>query len=59
METPTVDSVLADPCVSRELKEVLRRWLNRDPVDALNDAELLTQILRDRLSRIFSDAGVA
>jgi len=42
---PTVRSLLADPAVRRPLKEVLRRWSDRDPVDAAQDAGLLALAL--------------
>jgi len=42
---PTVRALLADPTVRRPLKAVLRRWLNRDPVDAAQDAGLLALAL--------------
>ena len=38
---PTVGSLLADPTVRRPLKAVLRLWLERDPLDAAQDAGLL------------------
>ena len=42
---PTVRALLADPTVRRPLKAVLRRWLDRDPVDAAQDAGLLALAL--------------
>lgn len=42
---PTVRALLADPTVRRPLKAVLRRWLERDPVDAAQDAGLLALAL--------------
>ncbi|MFN3575270.1 MAG: hypothetical protein ACK4TR_17260 [Phenylobacterium sp.] len=42
---PTVRALLADPTVRRPLKVVLRRWVERDPVDAAQDAELLALAL--------------
>lgn len=41
-----------DPSVSFWLKKALRSSLERDPVDALNDAELLTQLLKRNLDEI-------
>lgn len=45
-----VDLVLSDPSTSFWLRENLCRALDRDPVDALADAEALTQLLHKRLS---------
>lgn len=42
---PTIRALLDDPTVRRPLKEVLRRWLKRDPVDAAQDAGLLALAL--------------
>jgi len=46
---PGVDEVIADPAASNWLKSALRESLERDPVDALNDALALAGILEDRL----------
>lgn len=45
-------AILTDPAASYPLKETLTRFLDRDPVDALNDAEALTVALRDNLKSI-------
>ena len=42
---PTIPTLLADPCVRTPLKAVLRNWLDRDPVDAAEDAGLLALAL--------------
>ena len=55
MKGPTIESVLADPSASKHLKEVLERWLERDPVDAVNDAEVLLCVLQKRLDQIFAN----
>lgn len=51
--TPTfaqlVDMVLSDPSTSVWLREALFRAFDRDPVDALGDAEALSQLLHKRL----------
>ena len=44
--------ILSDPCASFPLKAALRTFLDRDPVDALNDAEVLTKALREHLQMI-------
>ena len=36
--------IMSDPCASYPLKEALARFLDRDPVDALNDAEALALV---------------
>ncbi len=46
---PTIEGVLADPAASLWLKHALRSALERDPVDAANDAEMLLRLLDDRL----------
>jgi hypothetical protein len=53
MNAPTADliieEVMADPSSSVWLKTALRAALERDPVDALNDALALAGILEERL----------
>ena len=49
---PTVEEVLADPCSSWQLRAAITAALQRDPVDATNDAEVLLAILSDRLEKI-------
>lgn len=44
--------ILHDPAASYYLKDALTKALDRDPVDALNDAEALTLALKDRLQSI-------
>jgi hypothetical protein len=46
MRTPSISEVLASPTTSYWLKDALRTALNRDCVDAANDAEVLAVILR-------------
>ena len=57
---PTVEEVLSDPSASRWIKAALETALDRDPIDALNDAlvlaALLDQHVRDVLG-IDADAG--
>jgi hypothetical protein len=45
----SIDAVMADSSVSAWLKTALRAALERDPVDALNDALALAGILEERL----------
>ena len=46
---PTVEEVMRDRAASQWLKAALRTALERDPVDALNDAFVLAAVLEDRL----------
>lgn len=45
---PSVDGILAAPDTSFWLKDVLRAALERDPVDAAKDAEVLATVLKNR-----------
>jgi len=47
-ELPTIEEVLRDPSASAWLKAALRSALERDPVDAANDAEVLARLLDRR-----------
>jgi len=49
---PHVDHVLLDPASSHWLKAALRDSLERDPVDALNDALALAGVLEERLRQV-------
>lgn len=55
---PDVDEILASPSASFWLKDALRSALQRDPVDAANDAELLASILAKRSAAALSRAGL-
>ena len=46
---PTSQQILADPAASEWLKSALKSAVERDPVDALNDALVLAATLEDRL----------
>ena len=46
---PDIQAILEDPAISDWLKVALTEAIERDPVDALNDALLLAQTLDDRL----------
>jgi hypothetical protein len=52
MADPHVDDVLSDPASSHWLKSALRDSLERDPVDALNDALALAGVLEERLRQV-------
>lgn len=47
-----IEQVLADPAASFWLKGALSSALDRDPVDAANDAEVLAQLLDRRCQEI-------
>ena len=46
---PTIEQVLQSDCASYWLQDALRTAIDRDAVDAINDAELLVEMLRARL----------
>ncbi|MCY1168788.1 hypothetical protein D9M73_87940 [compost metagenome] len=48
VEAPSIAQLMGDPGVSYWLKDSLRSALERDPVDAMKDAELLAQVLAHR-----------
>jgi hypothetical protein len=49
---PGVEQVLSDPATSYWLKAALRESIERDPVDALNDALALAGVLEERLRQV-------
>ncbi|MFZ2170157.1 MAG: hypothetical protein WAW61_11030 [Methylococcaceae bacterium] len=48
--TPIYQAILVDISASDWVKDTLRSALERDPVDALNDAEILATALRENLN---------
>ncbi|ANJ76581.1 hypothetical protein PQH03_28655 [Ralstonia insidiosa] len=54
-----VQQVLNDPSTSDWLKNALRAQLERDPVDAANDADVLAEIFRSKLAEVFGTTGSA
>lgn len=50
-----IKRVLNDPTASNWLKGALYGALERDPIDAANDAELLARLLRERAEEVLSD----
>ena len=50
--TPICKAILVDVSASDWVKDALRSALKRDPVDALNDAEILVKALRVNLDDI-------
>jgi hypothetical protein len=51
---PGVEEVLGDPTASSWLKHALRSALERDPVDAANDADVLARLLDERCRSMLS-----
>jgi hypothetical protein len=49
---PTIAAVLAAPETSDWLKQSLQTALDRDPVDAAADAELLARLLAERADKV-------
>lgn len=54
----SVQSVIADDTTSEWLRAALQVALQRDPVDALNDALLLAGLLDERLRLLFDLSGL-
>lgn len=57
MNQPTAIEVMESPCTSHWLKMALQQALARDPVDAVNDTEILLGILQARLDNLFKCQG--
>ena len=51
--------MLNDPAASRWLRNALRAALDRDPVDAANDAEILGEVLNARAEAVLKSARAA
>jgi hypothetical protein len=49
---PTCEAILNDFAASNWLKLALTSALERDPVDAANDAEVLAAVLRERCDAV-------
>jgi hypothetical protein len=54
-----IRAILREPGTSQWIKDALSAALDRDPVDAVNDAELLAIVLRHRAEVIQSEALAA
>ena len=52
-----IEEVLASPTCSQWLRAALQSGLQRDPVDAANDAEALSLILQVRAAAILNEAS--
>ncbi|MBS4019988.1 MAG: hypothetical protein KGZ68_17335 [Dechloromonas sp.] len=48
----SIEAILTDPSTSFWLRDALRTASQRDPVDALNDAECLRAVLQQQLDAI-------
>lgn len=48
-----ISAVIGDPGTSYWLKDALSRSLDRDPVDSVNDAEALHELLEARATALF------
>jgi hypothetical protein len=55
-ELPQIEEVLRDPAASFWLKDALRSVLERDPVDAANDAMVLARLLDRRCRAILRES---
>lgn len=55
--TPAAEAILTAPDASSWLKDALRSALERDPVDAANDAEVLAQILAKRCNALLPSSA--
>lgn len=51
-DLPSIDAVLRDPSASAWLRTSLSAALDRDPVDAANEAEVLAQLLDRRCQEV-------
>lgn len=55
--SPDVQQILRDPAASFWIKQALQTALQRDPVDAANDAEVLAKVLSHRCSHLLGSRG--
>ena len=51
-ERPSLETLINDPAVSYPLKAVLVVWWGRDPLDAANDAEVLSDLMSRRCAQL-------
>jgi hypothetical protein len=58
MSIPSVQQVLEDPCVNYRLKKWLREALAGDALDAYYDAQLLADVLKQRVDQILQGGGL-
>lgn len=50
----TIGLILKDPAASYWLKDALKSAVERDPVDAVNDAAVLLKVLRHKLDNVMT-----
>lgn len=58
MDALTADYILKSPQASYWIKDALKTALKRDIVDAVNDAEILVQVLKDTMLKKFNDGRI-
>ena len=56
---PRPEDIMNDPAASFWIKHALRSALDRDPVDAANDAEVLARVLSSRMRRLLGGSLTA
>jgi hypothetical protein len=49
-----IAQLLADPSASFWIKDAIRALSERDPIDALGDAELLAEVMKERLDGLLA-----
>ena len=52
----TIESILEDPAATNWLKNALRAAIERDPVDAANDAATLSAVLSSRAALVCEES---
>jgi len=57
-QLPTIEEVLADPATSHWLKSSLKAAIERDPVNAANDADVLACLISDRYAEMLECAAL-
>ncbi len=58
MITPEIYQIISDFAASDWLKRALEAAIDRDAVDAANDAETLARVLRDRCNRMQANGAL-
>ncbi len=52
VKRPTISEVLKDPSTSDFLRFAIQKSLNRDPLDALYDAQMLYDLMSERVEAL-------
>lgn len=55
-ESAIIEKVLTSPSTSTWLRDALTQALQRDPIDAANDAEVLSELLSARCDQLLQQA---